>query len=114
MVLVLLMTLFLSLISVGLWAYSHSLLTSAAAQAARYAANADITDPNAASLRASEIMSHSIAATVADTVVCTVPPAADPVMVEVHCSMAGPGIVALLDGVLPEISVTAHSLREQP
>ncbi len=41
LVLVLLLMLFLALISVGLWAYTRTLLTSAAADAARQAANYD-------------------------------------------------------------------------
>ena len=47
MVLVLLLLLFLALLSIGFWAYSRTLLTSAAADTARYIANADI-DPGAA------------------------------------------------------------------
>lgn len=114
MVLVMLMVLFLATIALGLWMYSRSLLTSAAAQAARYAASADVADPTAASRRAVEIMTQTIAGGVADTVRCDPPAAADPVMVEVHCTMAAPGILPLLSGVLPEIAVTAHALREAP
>ncbi len=112
MVVVLLMVLFLALVSVGVWAYSRSLLTSAAAQAARYAANADVPD-SAASRRAADLMTHTIAGSTADTVACT-SAATDQRLIEVHCTMDSPGLVALLDGVLPPISVTAHALREIP
>ena len=113
MVLVLLVFLFLALVTVGLWAYSRSLLTSAAAQAARYAANADIADPQAASQRAAQIMSHTLAGSTAGTVACTPGPTGG-LMIEVRCTMRSPGIVPLLNGVMPDISVTAHALLEHP
>lgn len=114
MVLVLLMVLFLAIVGVGLWAYSQSLLTSAAGQAARYAAGADVDDPAAASNRAAEIMAHTIAANVADTVRCETASAVGAVMVEVRCRMAAPAVLPLLSGILPQIDVTAHALREVP
>lgn len=114
MVLVMLMLLFLALIGIGLWAYSQSLLISAAAQAARYAANSDISDPQAASYRAAQIMADTIAGSAAETVRCEVPLLADPVMVEVTCRMAAPGILPILTGLMPDITVTAHALREVP
>lgn len=114
MVLVMLMALFLAMVAIGLWAYSRSLLTSAAAQAARYAASADVTDPAAASRRAAQIMAQTIAGGVADTVRCGPPSSIDPLMVEVHCTMAAPAILPLLSDVLPTIDVTAHALRETP
>lgn len=114
MVLVMLMLLFLAIVGIGLWAYSQSLLTSAAAQAARYAANADVTDPQAASRRAMEIMTDTIAGSAAETVRCEPPRVVDPVMVEVTCRMDAPGILPVLTGLMPEISVTAHALREGP
>ena len=48
LVVVMLMLIFLGLISVGLWAYTRVLLTSAAAAAARYVADADVFDAGAA------------------------------------------------------------------
>jgi len=112
MVVVLLVVLFLALVSVGLWAYSRILLTSAAAQAARYAANADVPD-SAATARAQEIMSHSLAAGTAGTVRCS-PESGGGVLIEVHCTMQAPGLLPLLNGVMPAITVTAHTVREQP
>jgi hypothetical protein len=114
MVTLMLMTLFLALLGLGLWAYAHSLLTDAVGQAARYAANADVADAQTASARAAEIMSHTLAGGTADTVQCTAPQAVDAVMVEVRCTMAAPGLVPLLSGLLPDIDVTAHALREMP
>lgn len=113
MVLVLLMLLFLALVTVGLWAYSRSLLTSAAAQAARYAANADVPD-GAASRRAQEIMSHTLAASTAGSVRCDGDPTGAAGMVTVTCTMTAPGIVSLLDGLMPSITVTGHALGEAP
>lgn len=112
MVLVMLLLLFLALVSIGLWAYGHSLLTSAAAQAARYAANEDVADSGLASQRAIEIMSTTIASAVADTVSCQEPVTVDPLMVEVRCEMDAPMLVPLLGDVIPRISVTAHALKE--
>ncbi len=112
MVLVLLLILFLAMVSVGLWSYSRSLLVSAAAQAARYAANADVPDPAVASQRAAAIMSGTIAGSTAGSVVCDA--SGGGVQVEVHCTMQSPGVLALLDGVMPDISVTAHVFRERP
>lgn len=114
MVTLMLMTLFLAPLGLGLWAYAHSLLTDAVGQAARYAAGADVTDGQAAADRAAEIMSHTLAASTAETVKCATPHLVDAIMVEVHCTMAAPGLVPLLGGLLPDIDVTAHALREVP
>jgi hypothetical protein len=114
MVTVMLMTLFLALLGLGLWAYAHSLLTDAVGQAARYAASADVTDGQSASARAAEIMSHTLAGSAANTVQCDAPQPVGAIMVQVHCTMAAPGLVSLLNGLLPDIDVMAHALRESP
>jgi hypothetical protein len=114
MVTLMLMTLFLALLGLGLWAYAHALLTDAVGQAARYAANSDVTDTQAASDRAAEILSHSLAGGAANTVRCEAPQPVDDVMIEMRCTMAAPGLVPLLSGLLPDIDVTAHALRESP
>jgi Flp pilus assembly protein TadG len=111
MVLVLLLMLFLSLVSLALWAYTHTVLTSAAAQAARYAANADVPD-NAAAARVAEIMSGGLTGQTARTVHCVTANDAD--LVGVTCTMTAPGIVPLLAGVLPDITVTGHAAAEHP
>jgi Flp pilus assembly protein TadG len=62
-VLVLLLMLFLALISVGLWAYTRTLLTSAAADAARAAANYDAPAGIASAAVANELGSGITGAT---------------------------------------------------
>lgn len=109
MVLVLLLLLFLGLVSVGFWAYSRTLLTSAAADTARYIANADI-DPAAAPGRVAQLLDGSIAAGTSNTLTCT--SSGDGLLVAVTCRMRTPGIVSLLDGVMPDITVTGHSVKE--
>lgn len=109
MVLVLLLMLFLGLVSVGFWAYSRTLLTSASADAARYIANADIDDSGAAS-RVAELLHGSIAASTSNTLHCT--SGTDGLLVRVTCTMRTPGIISLLDGAMPDITVTGHSVKE--
>ena len=109
MVLVLLLLLFMGLVSVGFWAYSRTLLTSAAADTARYIANADI-EPAAAPGRVAELLQGSIAGGTSNTLTCT--SSSDGLLVEVSCRMRTPGIVSLLDGVMPDITVTGHSIKE--
>ena len=109
MVLVLLLTLFLALVQVGFWAYSRILLTSAAADAARYIANADIPD-SAAAQRVALALDGSIAASTRGTLTCQA--ASTGLLVEVSCRMRTPGLVSILDGVMPDISVTGHSVKE--
>lgn len=109
MVLVLLLLLFLALVSVGFWAYSRTLLTSAAADTARYVANADI-DPAAAPVRVAQLLDGSIAAGTSNTLICT--SSSDGLLVQVSCRMRTPGIVSLLDGVMPDITATGHSVKE--
>ncbi|MET3804102.1 Flp pilus assembly protein TadG [Nakamurella sp. UYEF19] len=109
MVLVLLLMLFLALVSVGFWAYSRTLLTSASADTARYIANADIPDTAAAG-RVAELLDGSIAASTSNSLRCT--SRTDGLLVEVRCTMRTPGIISLLDGVMPDITVTGHSVKE--
>jgi hypothetical protein len=45
---------------------------------------------------------------------CDAPQPVGAIMVQVHCTMAAPGLVSLLNGLLPDIDVTAHALRELP
>jgi Flp pilus assembly protein TadG len=111
MVLVLLLMLFLSLVSLGLWAYTRTILTSAAAQAARYAANADVPD-EAASERVAQIMSGGLTGQTAKSVHCT--ESTDAGLVGVTCTMTAPGVIPLLAGVLPDITVTGHAAAEAP
>ena len=70
MVIVMLLMIFLGLLSICLWAYSRNLLTSAAADAARYAANADVPDA-AAGQRVHEQLAGTLAGGALDTLQCT-------------------------------------------
>lgn len=107
--LVLLLMLFLALLSIGLWAYARTVLTSAAADAARAAANYDVTGA---------VTTEQVAAQLGDGVVggtrsslrCT--SGVDGLLVTVTCTMDAPGIVGLLNGVMPAIEVTGHSAKE--
>lgn len=110
MVVVLLMMLFLALVSVGLWLYSRTVLTAAAADAARYVANADIPAA-AATDRVRELLGDGVVGSTGGRLRCT--PEADAQLVGVRCTVPAPGIISLLDGVLPDITVTGHSVKER-
>ena len=107
--LVLLLMLFLALISVGLWAYTRTLLTSAAADAARSVANYDAA-PVAATALVAEELGGGVTGGTRSTLACT--SSVDGLLVSVDCTMQAPGIIALLDGVMPSIEVTGHSAKE--
>ena len=109
MVTVLLMTLFLGLLSVGLWAYTRILLTSAAADAARYAANANVSDQVAGS-KAAQYLGSGIVASTKGSLSCR--SGRDGLLVSITCTMTAPGLLGFLDGVLPDITVTGHSIKE--
>jgi len=110
MVVVMLLILFLGLVSVVLWAYSRTLLTSAAADAARYAANADVPDA-AAAQRVAEQLDGTVATSALDSLSCSA--SADGLMVGVTCTMESPGIIGLLDGLLPSITASGHAAAER-
>lgn len=101
--------LFLALVSVGLWAYTRTLLTSAAADAARLAANYDATGA-ATTATVSDLLGDGITGGTRSTLTCS--SSVDGLLVTVDCTMQAPGIVALLDGVMPAIEVTGHSAKE--
>lgn len=109
LVLVLLLMLFLALISVGLWAYTRTLLTSAAADAARQAANFDGSG-SVATAQVSELMGSGVTGSTRSTLSCS--SGTQGLLVRVDCTMQAPGIIALLDGIMPAIEVTGHSARE--
>ncbi len=111
MVTVMLMMLFLALVSVGLWLYSRTILTAAAADAARYVANADIA-PNQAAAKVEQILGTGIVGSTAYSLHCS--ESDQGMLVGVTCTMKTPGIISLLDGVLPDITSTGHSARETP
>ena len=109
MVLVFLLMLFLALLSVGLWLYAKTVMTSASADAARYIANADIT-ADAAAGRVAKTLGGGVVGSTASTVICRSTSAG--LLVEVTCTMKSPGIIGLLDGVMPDITVSGHSVKE--
>ena len=109
MVLVLLLVLFLALMSVGLWAYTRTLLTSAAADAARIAANYD-SPSAAATAQVSDLMGDGVTGATRSTLACT--SGVDGLLVTVNCTMEAPGIIGLLNGVMPTLDVTGHSAKE--
>lgn len=109
LVLVLLLMLFLALISVGLWAYTSTLLTSAAADAARIAANYDGTGV-AVTEQVSTLLGGGTTGATRSTLSCT--SGIQGLLVRVDCRMEAPGIISLLDGVMPTIEVTGHSAKE--
>ena len=109
LVLVLLLMLFLALMSVGLWAYTRTLLTSAAADAARVAANYDAADA-VATAQVAELLGDGVTGSTRSTLACS--SAVTGLLVTVNCTMESPGIIGLLDGVMPTIEVTGHSAKE--
>ncbi|WP_164479179.1 TadE family protein [Nakamurella antarctica] len=111
LVIVVLMLLFLSLVQICLWAYSRTLLTSAAVETAHSAGLAgshvsNVTGAVGASL------GGGITGATRDTLRCNI--SNDGLMARVECTMQAPGIVGVLDGLMPEISVTGHSALEIP
>ncbi|MEP6562259.1 MAG: TadE/TadG family type IV pilus assembly protein [Nakamurella sp.] len=109
LVLVLLLMLFLALVSVGLWAYTRTLLTSAAADAAREAANYDASSTITTG-QVAEMLGDGLSGATRSTLQCT--SGVQGLLVTVNCTMEAPGIVGLLDGVMPTIEVTGHSAKE--
>ena len=109
LVLVLLLMLFLALLSVGLWAYARTVLTSAAADAARAAANYDVNAVVTTAQVADQLGGGVIGGT-RSSLSCA--SGVDGLLVTVSCTMEAPGIVGLLDGVMPTIEVTGHSAKE--
>lgn len=109
LVLVLLLMLFLALLSVGLWAYARTVLTSAAADAARAAANYDVTAAVTTAQVADQLGDGVVGGT-RSSLSCA--SGVDGLLVTVSCTMEAPGIVGLLNGVMPTIEVTGHSAKE--
>lgn len=107
--LVLLLMLFLALLSVGLWAYARTVLTSAAADAARVAANYDVSAAVTTAQVADEL-GDGLAGGTRYSLSCS--SGVDGMLVTVNCTMDAPGIVGLLNGVMPRIAVTGHSAKE--
>jgi Flp pilus assembly protein TadG len=109
LVLVLILMLFLALVSVGLWAYTRTLLTSAAADAAREAANFDASAAFATA-QVAALLGDGVTGATRSTLSCS--SGVQGLLVTVNCTMEAPGIIGLLDGVMPTIEVTGHSAKE--
>lgn len=107
--LVLLLLLFLALLSIGLWAYARTVLTSAAADAARVAANYDVSAAVTTAQVADQLGDGLVGGT-RSSLSCS--SGVDGLLVTVTCSMDAPGLVGLLNGVMPQIDVTGHSAKE--
>ena len=109
----LLMVLFLALLSVVLWAYGRVLLTAAAAETARWMANADVAGDASGQLateRVRSALADGPLAGVRDTLQCAT--GVDGLLIRVTCTMDSPGLIGLLDGVMPTLEVTGHSVTE--
>jgi len=87
--------LFLALVSVGLWAYTRTLLTSAAAEAARSAANFDASSA-VTTAQVATLLGGGLSGATTSTLNCS--SAVVGLLVTVDCTMESPGIVGLLDG----------------
>jgi TadE-like protein len=106
---VLLLMVFLALVSVGLWAYTRTLLTSAAADAARDAANFDAAGA-IATAQVSALLGDGVTGATRSTLSCT--SSVQGLLVTINCTMDAPGIIGLLDGIMPTLEVTGHSAKE--
>ena len=109
MVVALLLLLFLALLQVTLWAYARTLVGSAASEAARYSSLADAGAADVTA-RVADRLGDGIGSGMKTTLICST--GADQLTVEVHCTMEAPGLVGVLDGVMPAIDVTGRSARE--
>lgn len=105
----LLLLLFLALLSIGLWAYARTVVTSAAADAARAAANYDVAAA-VTTAQVAEQLGDGVVGGTRSSLRCS--SSVDGLLVTVTCTMDAPGIVGLLNGVLPTIEVTGHSAKE--
>ena len=105
----LLLLLFLALLSIGLWAYARTVLTSAAADAARSAGNYDVSS-SVTTAQVADQLGDGVVGGTRSSLQCSSD--TDGLLVTVNCTMDAPGIVGLLNGVLPAIEVTGHSAKE--
>jgi Flp pilus assembly protein TadG len=109
MVSVVLILLFFSVVQGCLWIYTRHILGSAAAEAARYAGLSEVSSFDV-TRRVADQLGDSIIGGVRGSLACTLSGSA--VTTEVRCTVAAPGLVGLLDGVLPEVTAVGHSARE--
>jgi len=109
---VLVLFLFLVVMQVGLVLHARNVMVAAAAEGARYGANADRSDDDGA-VRAVQVLTDSLPGAVADSATAqAVPrsPAADPQVVDIAVSGSLP-VVFLPVGPL-HLTVHGHALKE--
>ncbi len=102
---------FLTLVSFGLWVYTRVVLTSAVAEAARYAANSDVPTAEAID-RARQILGGGPLGSTRNTLTCSQSQDAGTGLIFLDCTMKTPGLFPILNGVFPDLHVTGHSLKE--
>jgi Ca2+/H+ antiporter len=108
MVSVVLILLFLAVVQGCLWIYTRHILSSAAAEAARYAGLSAVSTFDVTARVADQLGDGIIGSR--GSLVCTQSGTA--VSTEVRCTVAAPGLVGLLDGVLPDVTAVGHAARE--
>lgn len=109
MVSVVVIMLFFAVVQGCLWIYTRHLLTSAAAEAARYAGLSRVPTFDVTARVADQLGDGVIGGT-RGSLTCTTTGTA--VMTEVRCTVAAPGLIGLLDGVLPDVVAVGHAARE--
>jgi hypothetical protein len=109
MVSVVLLLLFFAVVQGCLWIYTRHILSSAAAEAARYAGLSEVS-PFDVTARVADQLGDGVIGGIRDTLVCTTSGTAT--LTEVRCTVAAPGLVGLLDGVLPDVTAVGHAARE--
>lgn len=109
MVSIVLILLFFAIVQGCLWIYTRHILTSAAAEAARYAGLSEVSDFDVTA-RVADQLGDGLVGGVGTSLVCTRSGTA--VVTEVRCTVAAPGVVGLLDGVLPAVTAVGHAARE--
>ncbi len=109
MVSVVVMLLFFAVVQGCLWIYTRHLLTSAAAEAARYAGLSEVGLFDVTRRVATQLGDAAVGST-RRTLTCTLTGTAT--LTEVRCTVAAPGLIGLLDGVLPDVVAVGHAARE--
>ena len=114
MVSILLIALLLAVVQVGIYVHVRNIVAASAAEGARFAANADVSDPTVGGPVAKQIIADSLSARAAAGMHCVgrndtgnggLP------LVAVRCTGSVPLIFSWL-GSLPVLDVTARALRE--
>jgi Flp pilus assembly protein TadG len=115
MVSIMLIALLLGVVQVGLYLHVRNIVAASAAEGARFAANADVSDPAAGGPVAHNIISGALSTRVANGMRCTGRYQAGEAgvqLVAVRCTGRVPLIFSWL-GSLPGLDVTARALKEQ-